>query len=172
MVYRTKTYIAAAWEEDSDAVEQLLTWNDSDRFSLEFKNIHDYKQARDESLPCSIKKSLSERMDYCKVFILIVGPYTTSVKKGYCMYCPAYKAFGEDCSIGTFKKNKSFIEFECDKARREYQNGHMKILVLYNASMEMKEWCPESLRDIGVHVPMKSHGVWDYMKVRTAFLLL
>lgn len=30
MVYRTRTYIAADWDGDRDAVDQLHKWNDSD----------------------------------------------------------------------------------------------------------------------------------------------
>ena len=29
MVYHTRTYIAADWDHDFDAVEQLRKWNDS-----------------------------------------------------------------------------------------------------------------------------------------------
>lgn len=29
MVYRTRTYIAADWDGDRDAVDQLHKWNDS-----------------------------------------------------------------------------------------------------------------------------------------------
>lgn len=29
MTYRTKTYIAADWTGDKDAVDQLYTWNES-----------------------------------------------------------------------------------------------------------------------------------------------
>ena len=85
--YRTKTYIAGAWEEDQDAIEQLYKWNESDKFSLEFSNIHDFHQSRDDSLTCSIKDNLSKRMDNCKMFILIVGPKTTSVTRGACYNC-------------------------------------------------------------------------------------
>ncbi len=154
MNYRTKTYIAAAWEEDQDAVEKLLEWNDSDRFSLEFKNVHDYMQSRDTSLPCSIKKSLSKRMDECKYFILIVGPNTKTVRSGYCMYATCYKIIGSSCASGGHINNKSFVEFECDKAKREYNNRNLKVLVLYKSNVVWKPWCPENLKDIGIHESM------------------
>ena len=57
MAYRTKTYIAADWTGDKDAVEQLHKWNDSDHWSLSFIDAHDLTQARDESLNCSIVHS-------------------------------------------------------------------------------------------------------------------
>ena len=66
--YRTKTDLAGAWDEDHDAIEQLYKWNENDFYSFEFKNVHDYTQSRDSSLACSIKGSLSDRMDRCKMF--------------------------------------------------------------------------------------------------------
>lgn len=64
MVYRTRTYIAADWDGDRDAVEQLHKWNDSNYWGLSFPDAHDLQQSRDSSLPCSIKSSLKrEWMD-------------------------------------------------------------------------------------------------------------
>ena len=74
--YRTKTYVAGAWTEDQDAIEELYKWNESAKYELSFVNVHDFKSARDGSLNCSIRKSLSERMDMCKHFVLIVGNKT------------------------------------------------------------------------------------------------
>ena len=36
MVYRTRTYIAADWDGDHDAVEQLHKWNESKYWGLSF----------------------------------------------------------------------------------------------------------------------------------------
>lgn len=77
-----KTYIAGAWDEDYDAIMQLYYWNKNDIFLLEFSNIHDFVHSKDSSLACSIKQSLSKRMDRCKYFVLIVGPKTNIGKKG------------------------------------------------------------------------------------------
>ena len=63
MTYRTRTYIAAEWDGDNDAVQQLHKWNNSNYFSLSFTDAHDLQQARDGSLNCSIKRSLAERLD-------------------------------------------------------------------------------------------------------------
>lgn len=41
MVYRTRTYIAADWDGDRDAVEQLHKWNDSNYWGLSFPDAHD-----------------------------------------------------------------------------------------------------------------------------------
>lgn len=169
MNYRTKTYIAAAWDEDYDAIEQLYKWNDNDYYSLEFKNVHDFIQSRNGSLPCSIKESLSKRMSMCKLFILIVGDYTDVVRKGYCLYCKNFQYNSSYCLSSKLQSSKSFIDFECDRAKRDYCNNEIKILILYNSSYVKKWKCPESLRNIGVHEAMKSNGSYDYQKVKKAF---
>lgn len=71
---RTKTYIAADWSGDIDAVEQLHKWNKSYYWSLSFSDAHDITQARDTSLNCSIKSSLRVRLEASKRFILISKP--------------------------------------------------------------------------------------------------
>ncbi len=169
MNYRTKTYLAAAWDEDHDAIEKLYSWNDNDYYSLEFRNIHDFKQSRDDSLPCSIKDSLSKRMDMCKLFILIVGEKTNKVTKGFCSHCRNYRSWSAYCSSSKMQGNKSYIDFECDRAKRDYNDGKIKILVLYNSSYVYRDRCPESLRNIGIHQAMKTNGLYDYQKVKTAF---
>jgi len=87
MYYKTRTYIAGDWTGDSDLIEQLSKWNDSNYWSLSFSDAHKLTQARDSSLPCSIKRSLSERLDASKTFVLIVGKDTNSLTKGSCQYC-------------------------------------------------------------------------------------
>lgn len=93
MYYRTRTYIAADWSGDYDAVEQLHKWNSSRYWSLSFTDAHDLMQARDNSLNCSIKASLSKRLDASKTFILIVGNSTKTVRSGSCQYCKNYKTY-------------------------------------------------------------------------------
>ena len=41
MAYRTKTYIAADWDGDKNAVEQLYKWKKSNYWSLDFHDAHD-----------------------------------------------------------------------------------------------------------------------------------
>ena len=71
MAYRTKTYIAADWDHDKDAVDQIYKWKNGNGWSLDFHDAHELTQARDSSLPCSIKASLKSRMDVSKNFVLI-----------------------------------------------------------------------------------------------------
>ena len=171
MSYRTRTYIAGAWEEDSDAIEKLYEWNKSDSHLLSFVDVHSFKQARDSSLPCSIKNSLSERMDMCKLFILVVGEKTNTVTKGSCVHCQNYHSWSSFCASGKTQNTKSFIDFECDKAKREFDAGNIKVLVLYNSSRVYKDRCPESLRNIGTHLAMIKDGKWNYMEIKMWILL-
>ena len=75
-MYRTKTYIAGDWTGDSNLIQQIFKWNNSERWALDFDSAHDLTQARDDSLPCSIKRSLASRLDASKTFVLIVGSQT------------------------------------------------------------------------------------------------
>ncbi len=168
MYYRTRTYIAADWTEDHDAVEQLHKWNDNNYWSLSFTDAHDLMQAKDSSLNCSIKKSLKQRLDASKTFVLIVGKYTSSLRSGKCSYCYRYHSVMHTCSAGYSVDNRSFIEYECEKAIE----AGINIVVLYNSTQVLRTKCPEAIRSYGTHIPMKhwtSGGIdWDYQAVKKA----
>lgn len=173
MLYRTKTYIAADFDGDRDAIDQLYRWNKSAYYSLlDFTNVHDFHSSSDDSLYCSIKSNLSTRMKVCKLFVLIVGKHTTSITKGNCRHCSHHWEHSSRCEtrryclIGNSLSHKSYIEYECDLAAR----SGLRIVVLYNASRVDKSLCPEVLRDKGIHVQMKDHGFFEYPFVRDAFL--
>lgn len=36
MAYRTRTYISGEWDCDSDAIDQIYKWNESDKWNLHF----------------------------------------------------------------------------------------------------------------------------------------
>lgn len=168
MAYRTKTYIAAEWTGDSDAVEQLHKWNNSNYWSLSFVDAHDLTQARDGSLNCSIKSSLSTRLDVSKTFVLIVGSNTKTARSGSCQYCSSNRSFYSNCSRGHKIDSRSYIEYECDKAVRDGLN----IIVLYNAATVNRDKCPDSVRNLGSHVAMcyfeNGKYYWDYQAVKNA----
>ena len=168
MAYRTKTYIAADWTGDRDAVEQLHKWNDSKYWSLSFTNAHDLTQARDGSLNCSIKASLSKRLDASKTFVLIVGENTKTVRSGGCQYCNSYNSWTKTCARGYSVDYRSYIEYECDKAVRD----GIKIVVLYNTATVNKTKCPDAVKNTGTHVAMcyREDGklYWDYQAVKNA----
>lgn len=146
---RTRTYIAADWSGDYDAVEQLHKWNSSRYWSLSFTDAHDLIQARDNSLNCSIKASLSKKLDASKTFILIVGNSTKTVRSGSCQYCKNYKTYTYTCARGYSVDYRSYIEYECEKAVRD----GLRIIVLYNAATVNKTKCRILLRILESMLP-------------------
>lgn len=168
MNYRTKTYIAADWDHDEDAVKELYKWNNSSRYGLTFSDAHELKQARDSSLNCSIKKSLAERLDASKTFILIVGDHTKELKAGGCQYCGSYNSYWGTCGRGHTVDTRSYIDFECEKAIRD----GLKIIVLYKSTFVNRDKCPEMIKWKGIHVPMEkwfgNNLYWDYVSVKNA----
>lgn len=168
--YRTRTYLAGDWDGDSNLIQTLITWNESDHWSLSFSDAHQLMQARDSSLPCSIKRSLSERLDASKTFVLVVGDSTNSVTKGGCRYCPSYRAYDWRCSRGYSVDHRSFIQYECEKAARD----GLKIVVLYNSSSVDRKKCPEAVRYLGTHIPayhydlVRNKNIWSYCNIKEA----
>ena len=171
MAYRTKTYIAGDWTGDKDLIDTLYYWNDSQRLTLSFFDAHEMTQARDTSLPCSIKKSLAVRLDASKTFVLIVGDATDSLTKGSCRYCGSYNAYTGSCARGMYVDYRSFIKYECQKAA----NDGLKIVVLYNATSVNRNKCPEVLRYKGQQVAAIYRGIdgklyWDYQSIKNAIM--
>ena len=168
MIYRTKTYIAADWDGDKDAVDQLHKWNDSDKWNLSFTDAHELTQARDSSLYCSVKSSLATRLDVSKTFVLIVGSNTKTVRKGSCQYCNSLNSWTNSCARGYSVDYRSYIEYECEKAIRD----GLKLVILYNAATVDKSKCPDSIKNTGTHVAMcyykEGTYYWDYKTVKDA----
>ena len=168
MAYRTKTYIAADWDGDKNAVDQLYKWKNSNYWSLDFHDAHDLTQARDSSLNCSIKSSLAVRLDVSKTFVLIVGNNTKTVRSGGCQYCGSYNSWTQSCARGHNIDYRSYIEYECEKAIRD----GLKIVVLYNAGSVNRSKCPDSIKYYGTHVAMwkweNGQYYWDYQAVKQA----
>ena len=166
MFYRTKTYIAADWDTDKDAVDILTRWNTSNYWGLSFGDAHELSQCRSDSTNnCNIKKNCSQNLDHSKCFVLIIGANTKTLRAGYCMYCKNYY-----CCNYTYKSNKSFVEFECDYAIR----NNLPIIVLYNSTYVDKSKCIASVVNAAkCHVAMKKRGIygieWDYQSVKSAF---
>ncbi len=174
MRYRTRTYIAADWDNDKEVVDKLRKWNNSDKYSLDFSDAHDLTQARDTSLYCSIKKSLIERLKGSKTFVLIVGDHTKNLTKGKCCYCEHYNKYTEKCSHNNQIDMRSYIEFECELAL--YYK--MKIIVIYKSNdLGYINKCPDVLRpksmeDMKYHIPASySRGnktYWNYEAIKNA----
>ncbi|MBL0317338.1 MAG: TIR domain-containing protein [Flavobacteriales bacterium] len=168
MAYRTRTYIAADWTSDKDAVDQLHKWNDDNNLSLSFTDAHDLSQARDESLNCNIKRSLGTRLDASKTFVLIVGKDTNSLRSGSCQYCNSYNSWTGSCARGNSVDLRSYVEYECSKAVRD----ELRIIVLYKFAAVNTSKCPDAVKDVGTHVAMlylkDSKYYWDYQTVKNA----
>ena len=172
MTYRTKTYIAGDWTGDKDLIDKLYEWNDSNHWALHFIDAHELTQARDTSLYCSIKKSLAERLDASKTFVLIVGEKTKFLTKGSCSYCDSYNSWTRKCARGYSVDYRSYIEYECEKADRD----GLRIVVIYNYTSVKNTYCPDVLRYKGTHINAYYYDAkdgkyyWEYSKIKIAFM--
>lgn len=168
MAYRTRTYIAAEWDGDSEAVKQFYKWKESNYWSFDFVDAHDLTQARDSSLNCSIKASLKKRLDVSKTFVLIVGDNTASARSGSCQYCKSYNSYSGYCTHGYYVDYRSFIEYECDMAVKD----GLKIVVIYNATVVNRAKCPTALKDVGTHLAIYNYKDnvlhWNYQAIKDA----
>ena len=180
MVYRTKTYIAGDWTGDSDLIQKLEEWNKNDHLALSFVNVHEVTQSSDDSSNCSIKRSLRKRMSISKTFVLIVGDKTCSLRSGACYNCKSYfpgvaatniSAF---CLKGNPIDNRSYIEYECEMALKDYNDGKLKnIVVIYNGlTAPDYNKCPSILRNVGTHIgsDVIEGGIrrWAYSQIKKA----
>ena len=175
-MYRTKTYIAGDWTGDQDLISQLYKWNDDKNLLLNFVDAHDLTQARDTSLPCSIKSSLRERLDASKTFVLIVGAKTDALREGGCgsSGCDSYNSYNGACGRGKNTDSRSYVEYECEMAVKDYDNGDLsKIVVIYNYATVDKSKCPKCIRDYGTHLRGRYYGsdgieYWNYQEIKKA----
>ena len=171
MAYRSRTYIAGDWTGDKDLIDKLYEWNNSKHWSLHFIDAHELTQARDSSLYCNVKKSLAERLNVSKIFVLIVGEQTTSLTKGSCQYCKGYNSWTKGCAGGHPIDYKSYIEYECEKADRD----GLRIVVIYNCEIVQRSKCPRSLRYKGAHIYGYYKGddgeyYWNYEEIKKAIM--
>lgn len=173
MVYRTKTYLAGDWDGDKDAIDKIHEWKDSHYYSkLDFVDVHEFRQARDSSLPCTIKNSLHERMNMCKTFVLVVGNHTKNLTKGSCYLCSNHLSIQNShfCKSNHAIDDRSYVDYECEQAVKQ----GLRIVILYNACKTNKSLCPDILVNKGIHVAMKccedGHTKWNYSAVMKAIL--
>lgn len=171
MTYRTRTYLAGDWDHDKNAIDTLYWWKENKHLNFDFLDAHELRDARDTSLICTIKRSLKDRLDRSKNFVLIVGNHTKNLTRGSCAYCHSYNSYTTSCAKGHSTSYESFIEYEC----RQAIEANMNIIILYNNSIVDRSKCPESLRYMGHHLPMHKYDynrkeyVWDYSGIKSAF---
>ncbi len=176
MVYRTKTYIAGDWTGDSDLIEKLNEWNKNNHLGLNFVNVHEVTQSSDDYLKCTIKRSLRKRLSISKTFVLIVGEKTKHLRSGSCSLCRHYCSLIQPpfCLRNNIIDNRSYIEFECEMALEDYQDGKIKkIIVIYNGLTRPDyNRCPSILQNIGLHIASDyiEDGVhkWAYLRIKNA----
>lgn len=170
MTYRTKTYIAGDWTGDENLINQLYKWNRSEYWGLHFIDAHELTNSRDSSKPCSIKRSLSTRLDSSKTFVLVVGSKTLGLTKGSCRWCYSYDSYHSRCHAGGNVDYRSFVDYECEKAKRD----NLKIVVLYNFANIYKDKCPESVRYTGQHLAAyyysNGQAYWNYSAIKNAIM--
>lgn len=175
MTKRTKTYLAGDWTGDEDAIRIIRKWNESDNYALTFRDVHNLTSSDDESLNCSIKRSLKQRMDISKTFVLIVGDKTNSLKSGACSTCNRYNSYWGCSRDHHVVDHRSYVQYECELAKA----AGIKVVVLYNSTRVDTSKCPEILRNVGDHLPMKIYtkdvygdfnAEWDYHNIKRAIM--
>lgn len=180
MVYRTKTYIAGDWTGDSDLIQKLDEWNKNNHLALSFVNVHEVTQSNDSTLNCNIKRSLRKRLNITKTFVLIVGKKTLLLRSGACSLCKYYNSGGgwfnvtPSCYNGGSVDNRSYIQYECEMALKDYRAGELKnIVVIYNGLYYPdNNMCPAILRGVGVHIGSDvfegGRRKWAYTRIKNA----
>lgn len=180
MVYRTKTYIAGDWTGDSDLIHKLDEWNKNNYLALSFVNVHEVTQSSDSTLNCNIKRSLRKRLKITKTFVLIIGDKTFSLRSGACYLCKYYNSGGgwlylsPSCYNGGNVDNRSYIQFECEMALKDYRAGELKnIVVIYNGlTAPNYSLCPPDFRNVGTHIgsDVIEDGIrkWAYTRIKNA----
>lgn len=175
LVNRTKTFISGDWTGDQDLISKLKEWNQNNNLGLNFVDVHELTQSYDTSNPCSIKASLRQRLNVSKTFVLIAGRNTLSLTKGACRYCGSYRTWSTYCANGKPFDNRSYIEYECEMALKDYNAGELKkIVVIYNGLINPdSSRCPEVLKGVGTHIGSDFIGTdgkryWDYQAIKKA----
>ncbi|WP_395320692.1 TIR domain-containing protein [Levilactobacillus parabrevis] len=79
MAYRNKVYVAFDGDNDMRYYDLMRAWSVKDEF--DFNDAHDLHSARDSSTEESIKKSLMDRFNNSKLFILLIGEHTRYLTK-------------------------------------------------------------------------------------------
>lgn len=165
---REYVYLAGDWDHDKEIVTKIQEWNEDPSRCLKFKDVHKLMQSKDESLNCSIKASLSKRLNLSHTFVLVVGNNTNSVRAGSCFYCDSY--YNNRCYHGYGVSFESFIEYECKKA----VNDGLRIVVIYNSDKIDKSKCPEIVRYKGKHIVayyyFNDKCYWNYTEIKNAIM--
>lgn len=76
MPYRNKTYVGLDFDTDKSYYRLMQAWKQNDDNDFNFHNAHDITDIREWSSEEAKKRSLRERMQNSKLFMLLVGEKT------------------------------------------------------------------------------------------------
>ena len=148
MEQKVKIHIAADWEEDQSAVNQLYKWNREINEKFDMSDDSELADLLDGDWACSVKAVVKNKIVESDVFVLVVGDDTISVRDGSCPLCENYRSFSGNCAHGRTADKRSFIEFECELA----VEAEKKIVVIYKDAFIDKAKCPLAVRELGQHI--------------------
>jgi hypothetical protein len=81
MAYRNKVFISFDGDNDIHYYRLMKAWKQNDKTDFSFNDAHDIKQARDTSLEETIKRSLRDRLNNSRVFVILIGERTRYLTK-------------------------------------------------------------------------------------------
>lgn len=126
MARRTRTYVAFDADSDIRMYRLMQAWKANDGVDFDFNNAHDLTTIRPDSGEEAIKRSLRERMNNSKIFVLLVGEQTKHLRK--------------------------YVPWEIEIAQKA---DLPMIVVNLNKKREMdSQLCPTSLQSaLAIHIP-------------------
>jgi hypothetical protein len=81
MPYRNKVFVCFDGDNDINYYYLMKAWKQNDNTDFNFYDAHDLTQARDTSLEATIKRSLRDRLNNSKVFVVLIGERTRYLVK-------------------------------------------------------------------------------------------
>lgn len=81
MAYRNKAYVCFDGDTDIRYYRLMKAWHENENFDFAFYDAHDLMQARDSSSEETIKRSLRERLNNSREFIVLIGENTKNLTK-------------------------------------------------------------------------------------------
>src|SRR2546430_2633054 len=82
MPYRNKTYVCLDYDNDKEWYQLMRAWTQNDNIDFNFHNAHELTTIWPSSDEDAIKRSLRERLNNSKLFMLLIG--------GNTRYCQTY----------------------------------------------------------------------------------
>lgn len=128
MARRTRTYVAFDADTDIRMYYLMKAWKANDGIDFDFNNAHDLTTIREDSGEEAIKRSLRERMNNSKIFVLLIGENTMYLRK--------------------------YVPYEIEIAQR----ANLPFIVVNLNGKRQIDWarCPASVENaLAMHVPFE-----------------